>query len=454
MKKCLIRLLAMLLSICMMISIAVGCSGSSNTDVPDSGTADSSDAPNKENGLNGIDPSVDPEKYRGTSVTYVTWKDPNLNEDGIAVEKFEKEFGIKVNVQLVSQSNYVQSISADIASGTQGDVFFENNFFPGSLQVMQPLDAAKLDLSADIWNKALVNASTLDGHPYLVDTISNVWAEVDICVYNKAIFNAAGLNTPADYYAAGKWTFDNFRYAAQKISKLGKDYIGAGILGEPALGAAGCSFFTYKDNQMVVSANARLYEVMNYLSQMKQEGIITLDRSGFGNGNQGMALTNCFALKKTGYFTKINPDHLAATYLPVWKEGEKQYVTGIYRGWGLIDGAKNPVGAGLFLRHYLDVSNYDLDETFHNREVTDFFFQITGTYSEDMVYYLGLRGTTGINENFATYWNYTSPSNMNSYLDSQRPIMEEMCEKANAIINEERAMIKKAEAEGTINKVN
>ena len=448
MSKTLIRLITLVLAIAMVACLAVGCGGNGETASTGSNGGSSNQGTNnnnKEPGLDGIDKSVNPEDYRGTTVKYVTWKDPELNEDGVAVKKFEADFGIDLEPVLIGQGDYVKTISAHIASNTQGDVFFENGDFPGSLKVMQPLDAAMLDLSAPIWNQALIKASTLDGHPYLVDCISNVWTEVDICVYNKAIFENAGLNTPADYYAAGKWTFDNFRYAAQQVTKLGKDYVGAGLLGESALGAAGCSFFTYKDNQMVVTADQHLYEVMNYLCQMKADGIAKLDRGGFGEGKQGMALTNCFGLKKTGYFTQINPDHLGATYLPVWKEGDKQYVTGIYRGWGLIDGAKNPVAAGLFLRQYLDVNNYDLEATFHNQEVANFFFQVTGQYSEDMIYYHGpdMVKTTGLGGQFHEAWNSQAPANMTGYIDSQKPVMQQMCDKANEIINEEREMLKK-----------
>ena len=260
MSKTLIRLITLVLAIAMVACLAVGCGGNGETASTGSngGSSNQGTTNNKEPGLDGIDKSVNPEDYRGTTVKYVTWKDPKLNEDGVAVEKFEKDFGITLEPVLIDQGDYVKTIAAAIASDTQGDVFFENGDFPGSLKVMQPLDAAMLDLSAPIWNQALIKASTLDGHPYLVDCISNVWTEVDICVYNKAIFENAGLNTPADYYAAGKWTFDNFRYAAQQVTKLGKDYVGAGLLGEAALGAAGSSFFTYQANQMVVTADLHL----------------------------------------------------------------------------------------------------------------------------------------------------------------------------------------------------
>ena len=183
MSKKAIRLITLLLAVAMVAALAAGCGGS-ETKKP--GGSD----------LGGVTLTEEEiANLKGTKVTYVTWKDPNENEDRVAVEKFEEKYGIDLHPQLINEYNYVSIIAADIAAGTQGDVFFENGEFPGSLKVMQPLEAARLDLSDPIWNQSLIKASTLDGHPYLVDAISNVWTEVDICIYNKKIFDDNGIKT-------------------------------------------------------------------------------------------------------------------------------------------------------------------------------------------------------------------------------------------------------------------
>ena len=161
MSKYTVKSFAFLCSLLIVLSLISGCAGNS----------DNKPSNNNNNNPDGISDDIVIEELEGTTVTYVTWKDPDLNEDGLAVDEFEKKYGINVNIQLVSQSGYVNTISADIAAGTQGDIFFENGTFPGSLNVMQPLDAARLDLSDPIWNQALIKASTLDGHPYLVDAV-------------------------------------------------------------------------------------------------------------------------------------------------------------------------------------------------------------------------------------------------------------------------------------------
>lgn len=457
MSKKVIRLITLVLAIAMVASVAVGCNN--NGDNPGStpgGTGNNPGSSIVDGKVNGMLDEVNPADYRGTKVVLATRTDPFQNEDGPVCDKFEQEYGIDFDFVLIKGAEYVSTIAGRIASEQQTDVYYENGDFPGSLTVMQPLDNAKFDLTAPIWNQALIKASTLDGHPYLVDAISNVWTELDICVYNKSIFDEMGLTTPEELYNAGKWTFANFRELAKQISAFKKEYIGAGVLDEAMLGAAGCSVFLYEDNQMKLGVDKHFYTVLTEMAKMRADGYIKLDRTDFNNGKIGMAFTNCYGLKRTGYYTTINPDHLRATYLPVWEEGDKQVYTGIYRGWGLIDGSTNPVGAGLFIRYYIDVNNYDLDKTFHNQDVANFFFKLVGEYPENVLYYRGpdMINTTGMGERFGYQFQYSAPDQIATYLDSKKPTMELMIEKANEIIEVERDWIKYAEQEGLINKVN
>ena len=443
MSKKVLRFITLTLVLAMVASLAVGCGGTGTG----GGTA--------EGAVDGMLPDVNPEDYRGTKVVLATRTDPFQNEDGPVCKAFEEKYGIDFDFTLITGAEYVNTIAAAIASNQQPDVFYENGDFPGSLTVMQPLDQAKLDLTAPIWNQALVKASTLNGHPYLVDAEANVWTELDLCVYNKNIFDSNGLTSPADYYEAGEWTFAAFREAAKQVSQLGKEYSGAGVLDEAMLGAAGCTVFQYKDQRLTNGVDAHFIEVITAMAEMRAAGYIKLDRFGFDEGKQGMCLTNCFGLKKTGYFTHLNPDFIGATYLPVWEKGDEQVYTGIYRGWGLVDGTKNPVGAGLFIRYYVDVNNYDLAQTFHNQEVTDFFFKLVSNYPDNVVYYRGpdMINTTGLGERFGYAFQSKSPDQIKGYFDEVNPTIDLMVQKGNEIIDKELEWIEQAELAKVINKV-
>lgn len=387
-----------------------------------------------------IDFLVDPEDYRGTTVKYATWKDPKANEDGPVVDAFEKKYGINVEIQLLGQGGYVNQIAASIAAGTQADIYFQNGTFPGSLTVMQPLDAAKLNLEDPIWRQSTFKMSMLNGHPYLVDTMSNVWSEVDICVYNKKIFQDNNITTPEEYYEAGKWTFAAFKECAKKVASLGKGYVGAEVLNRVALAAGGSSIFTFANDEFSYNVDSHLYDVLNFWLQMKEDGYLKFGYGGFNEGKTGLTLTNCFALKKTGYYPNINPDYIGVTYLPRWDENSEQPTTATYRGWGLIKGAKNPVAAGIFLREYLDVNNYDLDNTFHSAEAANFFFKVTGTQVDNVIYYHegSLFESTGIGEDYGMNWQDYSPAQIKGYLDGQLNVMKNMKNKANDIIATEK----------------
>lgn len=401
--------------------------------------------------VDGMLAEVDPELYRGTTVTYVVWKNPEISEDGVAVDSFEETYGIQVKFQLVAK-NEIDLIVADIAAGIQGDVYFDQGNFPESLLILQPLNAAKLELADPFWNQSIIKASTLDGYPYLIDAVSNIETEVDLCVYNKRIFKENKIKSPKEYYDEGKWTFENFYLAAKEVSKLGKEYTGVGILDETVFGAAGSSFFAYKNNRLVLSMEPRLMETMDLFAKMKTEGIAKLDGRGFRDGMQGMALTTCYGLKRTGYFPSINPEDLGVTYLPVWNEGDKPQITAPYRGWGIIEGAKNPVAAGLFLRHLLDVEEHDLSNKFHSQEVANFFFKITGADPDNILYHRALNINEGgaVEANCLDAWDKNSPAELDEYFASETWRMNKMIKEANKIIEEERAWIREAESTGLL----
>lgn len=431
------RVLALLLAVTLMVSLFTGCGEKAGTS--GNGGTGSSDT-NK-------NPNVNAEDYRGTTVTYVTWKDPDKNEDGIVVSNFKKKYGIDVKIDMVSQDDYVNTISASIASGTQGDICFVNGTFPGSLTIMQPLDAAKLNLEDPIWNQATLKNSTIDGHPYLVDTLSNVWAEVDVCVYNKALFEQNGITSPAEYYEAGSWTLETFKKACREITALGKGYTGATVLGEIFLGLCGANTYSFENGVFKANINDRYYDATIKLSELFNDGLITPTRSEFSSGKVGMALTNCYALKRTGYYSNFNSDNIGVTYLPRYDQNSEQITTGIYRGWGLIRGAKNPEAAGIFLREYLDVNNYDLDATFHNEDAANFFFKVTGEAQNINYYYTeGMAVASGHSEREIKYfeqWSFRStPSQVRGYIDSKLPTIERIVEQANAVVQSENKWLK------------
>ena len=358
-------------------NVSTGSNGSSSTTSGGKGGPSGS----------GSSGGVNPEDYRGTTVRYATWIDPKTAEDGPVVDDFTKKYGIKVQVDMVPQSTYVNEIAGMIASGNSPDVFFDNCFFPSSLSVLQPIDAMKLDLSDSIWEKGILEMSKFGGKSFLVNTVGNIWSEVDCVYYNKKIFADNNIRTPEEYYEAGKWTWAALTKCMTDVKNAG--YIGGYIDMQTMLGSTGAGFYSLKNGKFANSVNDMTYNAMTQMAQWVSDGLIRppLERNLINNfitGKAGIAVTNAFGLKETGYFKNMNQKDIGFTYLPSWDENTKAYTTGLFRGWGLCRGAKNPVGAGIFLRYYLDVNNYDYEEAFINSDAADFFLKLTtGVETDD-----------------------------------------------------------------------
>lgn len=362
------KLLCLLLAAVMV----AGCSG-------DSGSGSGSSDKKRPTGTTAIK-GVNTEEYRGTTVVYATWKDPYKNEDGKVIDKFQKKYGITVKIDMIPQDTYVQEVAAKIVAGNSPDVFFDNCFFPSSLAVLQPLEAAKIDTTDPIWDQGMFEMSTFGGKPFLANTVGNIWAEVDCLFYNKKIFADNNITTPEEYYEAGKWNFATLTKAMTDVKNAG--YIGGYIDVQSLLASTGAGFYNFKDGKFSNGVNKMTTDVITQISQWVSDGLIKDPRefnllNNFIKGNCGIAITNAFGMKATGYFADMNPNDIGFTYIPKFNDSTDAYTTGLFRGWGIVKGAKNPVAAGIFLREYLDVSNYDLDSAFINKDAQNFFFKLT-----------------------------------------------------------------------------
>lgn len=365
------KLIVRALCLVLVLVMALGCIGCNGDN---SGSGDKG-GPNK-----GGNSNVNAEKYRGTTVVYATWKNPYQNEDGKVVDDFQKKYGIKVEIDITPQATYVQEIAGKIAAGESPDIFFDNCFFPASISCLQPIDAMQLDLTDGIWDKGMLEMSKLGGKSFLVNTVGNIWAEVDCLFYNKKIFADNNITTPEDYVKAGKWNFAALTKCMKDVKNAG--YIGGYIDVQSLLASTGSGFYKYENGRFSNGVNPMTTNVIKQISQWVSDGLIRDPREynllqNFIKGNCGIAVTNAYGMKATGYFADMNPNDVGFTYIPQYDDSNKAYTTGLFRGWGLVRGAKNPVAAGIFLRYYLDAGNYDTASAFINNDAQNFFFKLT-----------------------------------------------------------------------------
>lgn len=382
-------------------------------------------------------------KYNGTTVRFATWKDPELNEDGPVIKAFEKEYGIKVKIDLIGQTEYAFEIAGLIAADNAPDIYFSNNDWPHALSCLQPLDAAEIDYNDSIWDQGMFRTSKVNNKTYLLNSVGNIWNEVDCVFYNKRLLKENNITTPEEYYKAGKWTFETMTKVMRDVSKLGSDYIGGYIDWETALGVTGSSYYKWENGKFSNGINNTLKDVSYYLSTCLKEGLIKgigdlNRRDDFIKGKTGIAVTNAFGLKKTGYWAKMNTDDIGYTYLPSFSESVPAVTTGIFRGWGIIKGAKNPVAAGIFLRYYLDVNNYDLSSAFLNSDAESFFFKLTSSGAQNNKFIsptIGCCRALGIGTGTLSSLATNSPDQVRSKIDAMNNTINAQVKELNDYIN-------------------
>lgn len=367
----------------------------------DKSSSKNSTTSGKNSGTTNSDFDKKAEKYRGTKVVLATWRDPNVDEDGPVIKAFKKKYGIDVEIDTIGQGVYVNTVASRIASGNAPDIYFCTATFPSGLQCLQPIDAAELDLSDPIWDQSMLEKSKVNGKSYLVNTVGNIWNEITCVFYNKKIFRDNNITTPEEYYNAGKWTFETFEKAMRDVKAASKDYTGAYIDYNALLATTNSQYWNWSNGKFTNGVNERFADVTRYVATWKKDGLIrgignqsyTAD---FKNGKCGMALCEAWGLKRTGYWRNMNFEDIGFTYVPDFDANSKATVSGCYRGWGICKGAKNPVAAGVFLRYYLDVNNYDTASAFITPEAESFFFKLTSSGNiKDKAYYI-VGGSDGL----------------------------------------------------------
>lgn len=428
MKNKLFRVVAILLAVTMLSVAFTGC-GTKDTSTDKGGSSDQAGTVKE----NITDSEL--EKLRGTTVRYAFWKMPNAVEQPV-IDAFEEKYGIKVKVEIVPQDQYINNIAGKIAAGDAYDVYWSNDDFPACLSCLQPIDAAKIDLSDPIWDTAVSDLSTIGGKVYLVNAIGN--SGRDICFYNKKLLEDNNIKTPEDYVEAGNWTWESMTKIMRQVSSLGSGYYGAYVDMETFMGSCGVSFYQYKDGKFTSGLDKNLTKAMTQLSTWLDEGLmhgVGYDyRDEFNKGKVGLAITNSYGLQKEGYWKSMDPSHIGYVPIPDIDAETKANQTGLYQGFGIVKGAENPVAAGLFIRYYSDKSNYNLDDNYISADAMNYDLRLKSSSSENVYHSLMTGSSHVLGQDRFTYWNIAknNPKQIQQQLESMANQVNEGVNRLNA----------------------
>jgi len=228
------KITCVLLSLCLIILLA-GC----GENVKPSSSVDSSSTI----------PDGEKKPFEGVKIRCMTYQDPELSRPPEQARQAAKEHGIDFEFIIHPQGEIAKELAASIASGTQPDICYVYNDFCSIYPSLQPLDSTGLDLNEAFLDHSILEASAINGKAYLANGYGNPYSYVSLCFYNKELFEQADIPTPKEFYEKGEWTLDNFKFCAEKISALSKEYIGAGVLSESTAAIVGNSYFSFKNGR-------------------------------------------------------------------------------------------------------------------------------------------------------------------------------------------------------------
>lgn len=454
--KTLIRILALALSIVMCFTV-VGCKNDdgkkSNNKGGNSGNSNAnqyvdSDVLNSREEYEKKHDVYNHPELKGKTVKFATWIDHSTTEAQYAVESFEAATGMKFEWVEVSQFGYLDTMTKLIAAGNSPDVFVGvGDEFPKDYQIAQPVDKiSTFDIKDPIWDKDWMDTYKLGDHYYMLNTIGSIWKGGDLCYYNRTLLEDNGIMTPHDYYDNGEWSLEAMLEIMQNTAALGENYSG-GLIDPKLMGAAlGAGLGYWKNGELHNGCNNdSTYQAWRYFYTAKEAGYYNygITRNDFAQGRAALWMDDVYALKSSGYFSSgIEENMLAWIQLPskVNKTDSEQEnnISAIPRVYGVCAGAKNPEGAVLFLRYFLDPLNYDWDSAFINEEAKEYYLTLNDVTSDQRIYdKIGMTpSNVSRNSDIGKVMFFTTSAQLKTSLDSINNAVDAKIKEFNTILDE------------------
>ena len=210
MKKTLIIVLALL----MLVSVFAGC-GKQPQNSSGSGEVDLTKYPSGY-------PFVE-NKYAGDKLSIWTGQTRTAKNEAMIAE-FEKGTGAKIEFTAVPYTDGLSAYATAIMAGTGIDFFApDNRQFPSWVikKLMVPVSTV-LDLNDPLYQdsgllvKGTSDFFTFKGEVY--GFMPSRFVNCSYIVYNKALFDEAGLEDPYELWQQGKWNFDALEEAAAALT--------------------------------------------------------------------------------------------------------------------------------------------------------------------------------------------------------------------------------------------
>lgn len=382
---------------------------------------------------------IDMESLRGKTVHLLMWR-PLRDSESDKIKNFKEETGITVKITETTWTSYTSKIASMVSSGDSPDIAVipdEQNSqgcFPlGAATIFQPVKVTKLDLTDDsFWNIAAMNNYKLKGQHYVLVAYNNFFSNAAVLFYNEDVFKEAGITTPRELWKSGKWNWDTLKSTAAALTAKGHSAF-ANMHDNLYMSSQGINWVSYDGNKFkseIVSEkmikawtfNAEMVEAGYQLPESQRSQI----KSKFIAGEVAMLTSNTwFMLKTEGLLAaKFSVDAVPAPS----PAGQDMLISPAYNLFGIPKGAKQPVAAGVFLKHFLAAeSAEDVKSEVINPKMEDTFRVVTGKgkiggpdYARGIIGYTNLANLKKLEEKIGT----TPSSQITSVLQQNKALVD------------------------------
>ena len=383
----------------------------STASVTSSETTASKTTPSKVTGT-GSYHKWDYSSLKGKKVTFAMWTDFIKPYAESVIKTFEKETGMDFAYMNVPQRDYVKTVAGKIAQGSGPDVVISNSEFPGTLQILQPVNDYA-DLSDPIWDKSYTDIYTINGKSYLLCAASSLFGGGGgsyVIWYNKTLFKKAGVEDPGTVYtresAKNNWNWNTLEGIMKSYANSADKPKGTGTMFTDHtyfLQSIGTDFFKYDPSTLTFSSNVDdplLENALNKMAEWKKNGYGSSDN--ILSGKAAMQISFVIT-KKDIAGSSVTINDLGFVPAPDYDANNPRIKFTGGKGWGIAKGAQNPEGAAIFIKYYSDPNNYDQNEFFVSNEFIDLFYQLKTEDRKE--YFSPLYGVLAANGmEGSTYW--------------------------------------------------
>lgn len=385
-----------------------------------------------------------PKDLEGTEITIYSWNEANAATGAAeAIQKFERETGIKVNWVTGSYDDYATKVSAMVTGGDAPDIIRLRDTDFSMINMLTPLNEVDYDFSDQAWNHDLMEHYKVNGKYYAAILDDTPFFQPMVMYYNRNLVSKYNLDDPYTLWQNGEWTWDKCMEICKSfLDQAGTNYHGLSLFdGSDYAHSLGTSFLSYDaETSQYVShmSDTELIKGWQYVASNVSKGLMMKDvyrHEDFDNGIVLFCNDAIIGARTTHFFFQNTKVAGALGVVPIPAvDGQEEYYQTLCENeaYGIAKGAKNPEAAAYFLRYYLDAAHYDMDKFYCDdqaAEVAEWCKEQTFVTNMERIIYEEQYGMS------ITYMCYSlrqsDPAQIKTLLDSYNPVINMVVQTGN-----------------------